>query len=66
MVIIQLRPNQQQTPRHTTHRRRCSFATASLHVYRRVLRRRIGLTDGGRPACVLDTLARTLLQARAA
>jgi hypothetical protein len=60
-MIIQLRP----TPRHA-HRRRCSFARTSLHVYRRALIRRIGLPGSGRPAFVLDNLARALLEARVA
>ncbi|NTU81367.1 MAG: hypothetical protein HGA45_18645 [Chloroflexales bacterium] len=58
-MIIQLRPE-----RHYANRRRCSFAPESLHVYRRALARRIGLPPGERPACVLDTLARSLLRAR--
>jgi hypothetical protein len=60
-MIIQLRPEH-----HHCHRRRCSFAPASLHVYRRALARRIGLPPGERPAHVLDTLARSLLDARCA
>lgn len=61
MIITQLRPE-----RHHAHRRRCSFAPASLHVYRRALARRFGLPTGDRPACVLDALARALLSARVA
>jgi hypothetical protein len=61
MIITQLRPEH----RHT-HRRRCSFAPTSLHVYRRALVRRFGLPAGDRPACVLDALARALLRARIA
>jgi hypothetical protein len=62
-MIIQLRPVEQH---HHAHRRRCSFAPNSLHVYRRALIRRIGLPSGGRPAAVLDTVARSLLRARVA
>lgn len=62
-MIIQLRPAQHH---HHAHRRRCSFAPSSLHVYRRALIRRIGLQSAGRPARVLDTLARSLLRARVA
>ncbi len=58
-MIIQLRP-----AHHYAHRRRCSFAPLSLHVYRRVLARRFNLPPGARPACVLDRVARTLLNAR--
>jgi hypothetical protein len=58
-MIIQLRPR-----RRHAHRRRCSFAPASLHVYRRALVRRIGLLGTGRPAVVLDRLASALLRAR--
>lgn len=61
MIITQLRPEH-----HHAHRRRCSFAPTSLHVYRRALVRRIGLPAAGRPACVLDALARALLRARVA
>lgn len=60
-MIIQLRPTH-----HYANRRRCTFAPLSLHVYRRALLRRIGLTPAHRPACVLDTLARALLRARVA
>ncbi len=60
-MIVQLFP---QPHRLAAHRRRCSFAPCSLHVYRRALIRRIGLTSGGRPAAVLDAVARSLLQAR--
>ncbi|HMQ31287.1 MAG TPA: hypothetical protein PKD53_11195 [Chloroflexaceae bacterium] len=60
-MIIQLRP-----AHHHAHRRRCSFAPISLHVYRRALARRFGLTAGARPAGALDTLARALLRARVA
>jgi hypothetical protein len=60
-MIIQLRPK----PRRT-RRRSCSFARNSLHVYRRALVRRIGLRCSSRPALMLDTLARALLQARVA
>jgi hypothetical protein len=60
-MIIKLRPK----PRRA-HRRRCSFAPNSLHVYRRALVRRIGLSYSGRPACFLDNLARALLRARVA
>lgn len=59
-MIVQLYP----LPHRHTHRRRCCFAPASLHVYRRALIRRIGLSSAGRPASVLDTVARALLQAR--
>jgi hypothetical protein len=59
MMIIPLHPEH-----HYAHRRRCSFAPLSLHVYRRVLARRIGIPPGERPACMLDTLARALLRAR--
>lgn len=62
-MIIQLRPTEHH---HRAHRRRCRFAHSSLHVYRRALIRRIGLTGGGRPACVLDSVARSLLRARVA
>lgn len=50
--------------RHHIHRRRCSFAPASLHVYRRALARRFGLPAGERPARLLDSIARALLAAR--
>lgn len=60
-MIIQLRPSH-----HHAHRRRCSFAPSSLHVYRRALARRFGLPTGDRPAAVLDTLARAILRARVA
>lgn len=49
---------------HHVHRRRCSFAPTSLHVYRRALARRFGFPAGDRPACVLNTIARALLDAR--
>lgn len=62
-MIIQLRPTEHH---HHAHRRRCRFAPTSLHVYRRALIRRIGLTGAGRPAAVLDTIARSLLGARVA
>lgn len=60
-MIIQLRP-----VHHHAHRRRCSFAPVSLHVYRRALVRRFGLPAGARPAHVLDALARALRRARVA
>lgn len=59
MIITQLRPGH-----HHVHRRRCSFAPSSLHVYRRALARRFGLPAGERPARFLDTIARALLKAR--
>jgi hypothetical protein len=59
MIITQLRPSH-----HHAHRRRCSFAPTSLHVYRRVLARRFGLPSGDRPATFLNTIARALLSAR--
>jgi hypothetical protein len=62
-MIIQLRPQETQ---HHARRRRCSFAPASLHVYRRALIRRIGLPSSRRPACILDAVARSLLAARLA
>jgi hypothetical protein len=62
-MIIQLRPSE---PHHRARRRRSSFAPSSLHVYRRALLRRFGLPTSSRPAFVLDTLARTLLDARVA
>lgn len=58
-MIIQL-----HSERHYAHRRRCSFAPLSLHIYRRALARRIGLMPGERPAHILDALARALLTAR--
>ena len=58
-MIIPLR-----SERYYIHRRRCSFAPLSLHIYRRALVRRIGLIPGERPAHILDTLARALLTAR--
>ncbi|WP_129673655.1 hypothetical protein [Candidatus Chloroploca sp. Khr17] len=63
-MIIQLRPSP-HVPHHA-HRRRCYFAPETLHLYRRVLVRRIGITPGARPASILDTLARALLDARVA
>ncbi|GAB4441946.1 MAG: hypothetical protein OHK0015_39860 [Chloroflexi bacterium OHK40] len=60
-MIIQLRPHH-----HHANRRRCNFAPYSLHVYRRALIRRFGLPSGGRPAHVLDKVARSLLRARVA
>ena len=59
-MIIPLR-----SERYYIHRRRCSFAPLSLHIYRRALVRRIGLIPGERPAHILDALARALLAARA-
>jgi len=58
-MMIPLRPE-----RHYAHRRRCSFAPLSLHIYRRALMRRIGLIPGARPASILDALAQALLAAR--
>lgn len=58
-MIISLR-----SERHYAHRRRCSFAPLSLHIYRRALVRRIGLPPSERPASILDALARALLTAR--
>lgn len=62
-MIIQLRPSE---PQPRARRRRSSFAPSSLHVYRRALARRFGISCGGRPAVILDALARTLLDARVA
>lgn len=47
--------------RHVRRRARCQ---TSLHTYRRALARRLGLPSAGRPAGVLDTIARQLLAAR--
>jgi hypothetical protein len=49
---------------HHVHRRRCSFAPTSLHVYRRSLARRFGLPAADRPARFLDAIASALLRAR--
>ncbi len=61
MIIIPFKPNAE--PWHA-HRRRCAFAPASLHVYRRSLVRRFGLPEAGRPAAALNKLARAMLSAR--
>ncbi|MCS6880546.1 MAG: hypothetical protein RMK84_13680 [Oscillochloridaceae bacterium] len=57
-------PFPEPAPHRHPYRRLCSFAPASLHVYRRALLRRFGLPAGNRPAAVLDAVARALLQAR--
>jgi hypothetical protein len=61
-MIVHLFP--EAAPHRHPYRRLCSFAPASLHVYRRALIRRIGLPAANRPAAVLDAVARALLQAR--
>jgi hypothetical protein len=61
-MIVHLFP--EPVPHRHPYRRLCSFAPASLHVYRRAPIRRIGLPAGNRPAAVLDAVARALLQAR--
>jgi len=61
-MIVHLFP--EPVPHRHPYRRLCSFAPASLHVYRRAHIRRIGLPAGNRPAAVLDAVARALLQAR--
>jgi hypothetical protein len=64
-MIIQF-PGAERATRRGQHRRRRAQCPRSLHIYRRALIRRIGLSGGGRPAQLLDTVARTLIAARVA
>jgi hypothetical protein len=53
-----------EPPGRSPHTRRRARSRPSLHIHRRALIRRLGLHSTGRPACVLDTIARQLLAAR--
>ncbi len=63
--MIILFPGVRLTPSPHQHTRRRAVTTPSLHTHRRALLRRAGLGCGtDRPAAVLDTVVRALLEAR--
>ncbi len=61
-MIVRLFP--EAAPHRHPYRRLCSFAPASLHVYRRPLIRRTGFPAATRPAALLDAGPRASPPAR--
>jgi hypothetical protein len=67
MIIIPFPGCETPDGSYRQHSRRRAHSPRSLHIYRRALLRRLGVSSSGtRPACVMDAIARELLAARIA